>query len=93
MVETLLSSKVDNAFGFANAVYIAFNILSNLMLGRIGARSWIAVLVVAWGIASICTLFARDEHSLYLLRIGSQAPPFFRAMIEARITLTPVMAL
>lgn len=61
------------AFGFANtvfyAVYIACGIPSNLMLERIGARRWIAVLVVAWGIASTCTMFARDEQSLYLLRM------------------------
>lgn len=61
------------AFGFANtvfyAVYIACGIPSNLVLERIGARRWIAVLVVAWGIASTCTMFAYDETSLYLLRI------------------------
>lgn len=61
------------AFGFANtvfyAVYIACGIPSNLMLERIGARRWIAVLVVAWGIASTCTMFARDETSLYVLRM------------------------
>ncbi|RWU18216.1 4-hydroxyphenylacetate permease [Pseudomonas alkylphenolica] len=61
------------AFGLANtvfyAVYIACGIPSNLMLERIGARRWIAVLVVAWGIASTCTMFARDETSLYVLRM------------------------
>ncbi|BBH46576.1 MFS transporter [Pseudomonas sp. KU43P] len=61
------------AFGLANTVfyaaYIACGIPSNLMLERIGARRWIALLVVAWGIASTCTMFARDETSLYLLRM------------------------
>lgn len=61
------------AFGLANtvfyAVYIACGIPSNLMLERVGARRWIAVLVTAWGGASTCTMFARDETSLYLLRM------------------------
>ncbi len=61
------------AFGLANtvfyAVYIACGIPSNLMLERIGARRWISVLVIAWGIASTCTMFARDETSLYVLRM------------------------
>jgi len=61
------------AFGMANtvfyAVYIACGIPSNLMLERFGARRWIAILVVAWGVASTSTLFARDEASLYLLRM------------------------
>ncbi len=60
-------------FGMANTVfyiaYIACGIPANMIMARIGARRWIATLVVAWGITSTCTLFARDAASLYLLRI------------------------
>lgn len=61
------------AFGLANTVfyivYITCGIPSNLMLEKVGARRWIALLVVAWGVASTCTMFARDEYSLYALRV------------------------
>lgn len=40
-----------------------------MALARIGARRWIGSLMIAWGVASTCTLFATDATSLYLLRI------------------------
>ncbi|KVN25262.1 MFS transporter [Burkholderia stagnalis] len=59
-------------FGMAGAVfyvtYVMFGIPSNLALGKIGARRWIATIMVAWGLASACTAFAHDASSLYLLR-------------------------
>jgi len=60
-------------FGLASTVfygaYILFGIPSNIMLGKLGARRWIAIIMVAWGIASTATMFARDANSLYVLRI------------------------
>lgn len=61
------------AFGLASTVfygaYILFGIPSNIMLGKLGARRWIAIIMVAWGIASTATMFAWDANSLYVLRI------------------------
>ncbi|BDH45530.1 4-hydroxyphenylacetate permease [Salmonella enterica subsp. enterica serovar Choleraesuis] len=49
--------------------YVICGIPSNIMLGKIGARRWIATIMVLWGIASTCTLFATGPTSLYVLRI------------------------
>ncbi|GLR09358.1 4-hydroxyphenylacetate permease [Mixta theicola] len=49
--------------------YVLCGIPSNIMLGIAGARRWIATIMVLWGIASTCTLFATDATSLYLLRM------------------------
>lgn len=60
-------------FGLASTffyiAYIACGIPSNIALARVGARRWIGSLMIAWGLASTCTLFATDANSLYLLRI------------------------
>lgn len=60
-------------FGFATTLfyiaYIAFSIPGNLVLARIGARRWIAAIMVAWGLASTATMFASSPASLYALRI------------------------
>ena len=42
---------------------------SNLILYRIGARVWLAALMVCWGLASMATMFVRGSVSFYLLRI------------------------
>jgi len=60
-------------FGLATTLfyiaYIAFGIPSNIVLARIGARRWIAVIMVAWGLASTATMFATSPHTLYVLRV------------------------
>ena len=49
--------------------YVLCGIPSNIMLGIVGARRWIAGIMVLWGIASTCTLFATGPTSLYILRM------------------------
>ena len=60
-------------FGLATTLfyvaYIACGIPSNMVLARIGARRWIACMMVAWGLASTATMFATSPQSLYVLRI------------------------
>ncbi|EME1358669.1 4-hydroxyphenylacetate permease, partial [Klebsiella aerogenes] len=60
-------------FGLATtlfyAMYVIFGIPSNIMLGIVGARRWIASIMVVWGIASTATMFATGPNSLYLLRM------------------------
>jgi ACS family 4-hydroxyphenylacetate permease-like MFS transporter len=59
-------------FGDANTVfylgYMFFEIPSNLMLARYGARIWIPRIMITWGIASTATMFASTPASLYLIR-------------------------
>jgi ACS family 4-hydroxyphenylacetate permease-like MFS transporter len=60
-------------FGIANTIfylgYMAFEVPSNLALARFGARTWLARIMVSWGIASTATAFASGDTSLYLLRL------------------------
>ena len=60
-------------FGLAASLfyiaYVSFGVPSNMVLARVGARRWIAIIMVLWGIASTCTMFAWNATSLYVLRI------------------------
>ena len=60
-------------FGFATTLfyvmYVFCGVPSNVMLSIVGARRWIAVLMVVWGIASTATMFATGPGSLYVLRM------------------------
>jgi ACS family 4-hydroxyphenylacetate permease-like MFS transporter len=60
-------------FGLATTLfyiaYIAFGIPSNIVLARIGARKWIGIIMIAWGMASTATMFASSPGTLYLLRV------------------------
>jgi len=59
-------------FGIANTIfyvgYMFFEIPSNLMLARYGARIWIPRIMITWGIASTATMFASSPASLYVIR-------------------------
>ena len=46
-----------------------FEVPSNLMLARLGARTWLARIMVTWGIASTATAFAGGATSLYVMRL------------------------
>jgi MFS transporter, ACS family, 4-hydroxyphenylacetate permease len=51
--------------------YVAYTLCeipSNLMLAKIGARIWIARIMITWGLASAATMFAFDRWSLYGIR-------------------------
>lgn len=60
-------------FAFATATfyigYACFEIPSNMMLARFGARIWLARILIVWGLVSAATLFAVGPRSLYLLRL------------------------
>src|SRR5229473_980399 len=48
--------------------YFLFEIPSNLMLHKIGARVWIARILVSWGIVAMLTGFAHNVSQLYVAR-------------------------
>ena len=48
--------------------YFIFEIPSNLLLHRIGARVWIARILITWGIVTVVSGFARTAHELYAAR-------------------------
>src|SRR5471032_1002981 len=48
--------------------YMLFEIPSNLVLQRVGARAWIARIMVTWGIVSMLMIFSKNEAVFYSLR-------------------------
>ena len=60
-------------FGFAAGVfflgYSVFEIPSNLLLYRFGARRWIARIMISWGLVSAATAFVVGPNSFYTLRL------------------------
>jgi len=56
---------------------------SNLVLHKVGARVWMAILMVAWGIASMATMLVTGSKSLYFVRLclGVTEAGFFPGII------------
>jgi MFS transporter, ACS family, tartrate transporter len=86
----------QTAFGFGAGIffiaYFIFEVPSNLLLERFGARKWIARIMLSWGILSGAMAFipsiARatglgNEHSFYLIRVllGAAEAGFFPGII------------
>ena len=46
--------------------YCLFEIPSNLLLHRLGARTWIARILVSWGIVAVLTGFVHNTPQLYV---------------------------
>jgi ACS family tartrate transporter-like MFS transporter len=63
--------------------YLLFEVPSNLILHRVGARRWIARIMITWGIISTCTMFVRDARSFYLVRVllGIAEAGFFPGIV------------
>jgi len=76
-----------SAFGFAAGVffigYFLFEVPSNLALARFGARLWIAVILVLWGIVASSSAFVHSAVELYVLRflLGAAEAGFFPGVI------------
>ena len=63
--------------------YFIFEVPSNLILHRVGARIWIARIMIAWGIVSMAFMFMKGVTSFYLLRflLGAAEAGFFPGVI------------
>lgn len=48
--------------------FLLFEIPSNLILYRVGARLWIARIMVTWGVISMLTLFVKTPTMFYVMR-------------------------
>jgi len=59
-------------FGFLTGIffvgYFLFEIPSNLLLHKLGARVWLARILVTWGVVATLGGFARNVTDLYILR-------------------------
>ncbi len=63
--------------------YFLFEVPSNLMMERVGARWWIARIMVTWGALSAGMMFTSGPISFYVLRflLGLAEAGFFPGMI------------
>jgi MFS transporter, ACS family, tartrate transporter len=74
-------------FGFGAGIffigYFIFEIPSNLIMERVGARIWIARILVTWGFISSAMMFVNGAFAFYMLRflLGVAEAGFFPGMI------------
>jgi D-galactonate transporter len=63
--------------------YFFFEVPSNLLLHRVGARVWIARIMITWGMVSASFMFIRTPASFYILRfiLGIAEAGFFPGII------------
>ncbi|MFN0125725.1 MAG: MFS transporter [Verrucomicrobiales bacterium] len=63
--------------------YFIFEVPSNLVMERVGARIWIARIMILWGIISSSMMFVKTAWMFYLLRflLGAAEAGFFPGMI------------
>src|SRR3977135_3693347 len=77
----------DAVYGFGAGIffagYLIFQIPSNLILQRAGARRSISVLMMAWGLVSCCMLFVRTPVQFYTMRflLGVAEAGFFPGVL------------
>ena len=77
----------DTQYGFGAGLfflgYCLFEIPSNLMLDRVGARRWIARIMIGWGLASMATMFITGPRSFYAARVllGIAEAGFFPGVV------------
>lgn len=74
-------------FGFGAGIffwgYFLFEVPSNLILDKVGARIWIARVMITWGLVSAAMAFVWDPMSFYVLRflLGAAEAGFFPGII------------
>ncbi|GAA3370250.1 MFS transporter [Streptomyces antimycoticus] len=86
--------QMSDDLGFSEAAYglgaglffIGYFILevpSNLMLQRVGARTWIARIMISWGLVSAAFMFVTNEAMFYVLRflLGAAEAGFYPGVI------------
>lgn len=63
--------------------YALFEVPSNLILARVGARRWISRIAITWGLLASAMLLVRNAESFYVLRflLGVAEAGFFPGII------------
>jgi D-galactonate transporter len=77
----------DAVYGFGAGIfffgYFIFEIPSNVILHRVGARVWIARIMISWGVISALTMFISTPTMFYVMRflLGAAEAGFFPGII------------
>ncbi|MFL5280081.1 MAG: MFS transporter [Rhodopila sp.] len=63
--------------------YVLFQVPSNMMLSRVGARVWLTIVILAWGLCSASTAFISDVKTFALVRflLGVAEAGYFPGVI------------
>ncbi len=69
--------------GLFYLTYVLFEVPSNLVMERVGARRWIARILVSWGLVAGATAFVVGPYSFYAARmlLGAAEAGFFPGII------------
>jgi len=86
--------QMNAALGFSSVTYslgagiffLGYTLLeipSNIVLARVGARLWIARIMITWGLVSAGMMFVRSAPAFYVLRflLGAAEAGFFPGII------------
>jgi MFS family permease len=81
--------QLQSDLGFSNTAYglgaslfvvgyVIFEVPSNMLLFKVGARRWIARIMISWGLATAAMVFVHTEWQFYTLRfvIGAMEAGF-----------------
>jgi len=77
----------ESIYGIGSGIfffgYFLFEVPSNLILERVGARRWIARIMLTWGVMAVGMLFTSSVKSFYIMRflLGIAEAGFFPGMI------------
>jgi MFS transporter, ACS family, tartrate transporter len=80
-------AKFSSAYGFGAGLffigYFLFEVPSNLILQRVGARIWIARIMIVWGVVSMAFMFLKGTTMFYAMRflLGAAEAGFFPGVI------------
>ncbi|AWM05572.1 MFS transporter [Bradyrhizobium symbiodeficiens] len=73
----------EASYGFGSSLffigYVAFEVPSCLALERYGARLWLALLILSWGVVTVLMAFTSSASSFYALRflLGAAEAGFY----------------
>jgi ACS family tartrate transporter-like MFS transporter len=75
----LTATQFGRGAGILFLGYCFLEVPSNMVLYRVGARVWLARIMISWGLISTATIFVTGPRSFYLLRflLGTAEAGFF----------------
>ncbi|HVE03148.1 MAG TPA: MFS transporter, partial [Rhizomicrobium sp.] len=74
-------------YGFGAGIfffgYFLFEVPSNIILERVGARIWICRIMLTWGVVSMATAFVHSALAFFVIRflLGAAEAGFFPGMV------------
>ncbi|SEE76848.1 Sugar phosphate permease [Rhizobiales bacterium GAS188] len=72
-------------FGFGAGIffigYFLFEVPSNLILAKVGARVWIARIMITWGVISLCMIFQDASWNAIMVPIAAPIAAFYRGVL------------